>query len=359
MNEFFYNILTNFYDLGQLVRITRNHRGYINETYEIESFKDKKKCRWILRLYQKGVLEEKIKFEHALLLELAQRGFEISPRVILTKDNTTFLKVPKETKKGGAEAYISVYSCLPGKDKYSWDQPLCTDMELKNAAEILALYHSTIYEWKSEINWTEPRDIDKAPMMPAQLAGYVENAGTSVFDQYFSEHFDYLFKIFKKCKKKNVYNAMPHLAAHGDYHPGNLKFQNGKVSGVLDFDWSKMDMRSLDVGRGIYFFCTAWEGIADGKLLLERVDSFLEAYQSAAKELKGIGPLRRAELEYLPEMIHLSNLCVINWTLDEFYNTDRDPREYFIYLRHCVQCIQWMECNRGRLSRCVSNHEVR
>lgn len=28
---------------------------------------------------------------------------------------------------------------------------------------------------------------------------------------------------------KNICDAMPHLTIHGDYHPGNLKFQDGKV----------------------------------------------------------------------------------------------------------------------------------
>lgn len=359
MNESLYKILIDFYDLGQLVRVKLNRRGYINETYEIESLKEGKKCRYFLRRYRKGVLEEKIKFEHALLHELVQRNFELCPRVIPTKDNTTFLKVPKETKKGTEEVYIALFSCLPGKDKYSWDDPLCTDAELRDAAKILALYHNTIYEWKSINNLTDQREIDKIPLIQPKWSYYVHNIGTSVFDRYLLKQFDYLIKILNKFENKGVYDSMPHLAVHGDYHPGNLKFQDEKVSGVFDFDCSKMDMRCLDVGQGIYFFCTAWKGISDGILLLDRVDSFLEAYQNTAKALKGIGPLSRLELEYLPEMIQMSNLFIIKWVLDEFYSNGRDPQEYFTYLRHCILCARWLEHNRNGLSSCVLSQEVR
>jgi homoserine kinase type II len=334
MNESLYKILIDFYDLGQLVRVKLNRRGYINETYEIESLKEGKKCRYFLRCYRKGVLEEKIKFEHALLHELVQRNFEICPRVIPTKDNTTLLKVPKETKKGTEEVYIALFSCLPGKDKYSWDDPLCTDAELRDAAKILALYHNTIFEWKSINNLTDQRDMDKIPFIQPQWSYYVHNTGTSVFDRYLLKQFDYLLKILNKFENKGVYDSMPHLAVHGDYHPGNLKFQDEKVSGVFDFDWSKMDMRCLDVGRGIYFFCTAWKGISDGILL-------------------------RLELEYLPEMIQMSNLFIIKWALDEFYSNGRDSQEYFTYLRHCILCAQWLERNRDGLSSCVLSQEVR
>jgi homoserine kinase type II len=54
--------------------------------------------------------------------------------------------------------------------------------------------------------------------------------------------------IQKNIPSQEKYSAMPRLAVHGDYHPGNLKFQGGKVIAVLDFGWSKIEARCFDVG---------------------------------------------------------------------------------------------------------------
>lgn len=351
-----WKIFLDHYDLGQLIHTKRSNRGYINITYEIETLKDGKMNRHFLRIYRKGTLEEKIMFEHALLNELFIRGFEISPRLIPSKSDKTYVMVGNQTTGDPEEYYMSVFSCLPGKDKYSWDDPICTYKELSNAAKILALYHNTIFEWKGITGWKDQRTIEKILLMPKQWRGYSRSAGTSPFDHYFLEQFDYLVKAFQNFPKNSFYNSMPHLVVHGDYHPGNLKFQDEEVSGVFDFDWSKIDARSFDVGCAIFFFCTAWEGNLDGTLLLHRVDSFLEAYQGAAKEMKRIGPLNRLELEYLPEMIHMSNLSIIDWIISEFYSTNANPQKYLYYLQHSVRLIRWLEGHRDQLYERIMKH---
>ena len=97
MKENFHKILLNFYDFGHIIYIKKNHRGYSNETYKIETLKDNKKNHYILRYYKKGALEERIKFEMALMHELVQQGFDISPHVIPTKNHTAYAKLTEET----------------------------------------------------------------------------------------------------------------------------------------------------------------------------------------------------------------------------------------------------------------------
>ena len=96
----------------------------------------------------------------------------------------------------------------------------------------------------------------------------------------------------------------------------------------------------------------------DGNLLLDRVDNFLASYQEAAKEIKAIGPLNQLELEYLPEMIHMGNLSLLDWTLSDFYSTSSDPREYLKYLRHSVRLNRWLESNYQALTSCVQKHNL-
>jgi hypothetical protein len=41
----------------------------------------------------------------------------------------------------------------------------------------------------------------------------------------------------------------------------------------------------------IFFFCADWNELAGGKLIRDRIDQFLEAYQKKSESLGGIGPL--------------------------------------------------------------------
>jgi homoserine kinase type II len=149
------------------------------------------------------------------------------------------------------------------------------------------------------------------------------------------------------------YAMMPHVVIHGDYHPGNLKFHDGKVVGVFDFDWAKIDTRCFDVALAVNYFCMSWEGSKDGELLLDRVRIFLNAYQQALKDLNGLSGLHDLELLCFPEMLMMSNVSTIDWMVKTFYTTTPDPDEYQTYLRHNVRLMQSLERDRERLSECM------
>jgi homoserine kinase type II len=319
---------------------------------------DGKKCRYLLRRYRPGILEEKMRFEHALLQELQTRGFKFSPRCIPKKDGTTYVKIDRNLKNKASKNYVAVFSFLSGKDKFSWDHPLCSDEELINSAQMLAMYHSTIFGWQGIGSWGERSNFDEINLMVTKWKVYAANAGRSPFDKYFLEQFDYLLSQLSNILPTKIYKAMPRLAVHGDYHPGNLKFQDRKVTGVLDFGWSKIDARCFDVGLAILYFCTSWEMGTDGNLLLDRVEHFLGAYQESSKRVNTIGPLNQLELEYLPHMIHMGNLIVIDWILSQFYSADPDPQKYLKYSVHSVSLNLWLERNQSELASCIQQHII-
>ncbi|MBW1841435.1 MAG: phosphotransferase [Deltaproteobacteria bacterium] len=355
-----WKIFSDQWDLGVVTHARRNYIGYINVTYEVDilnNLVDRKQKRLILRIYRKGTSEEKIRFEHALLDELHARKFDLSPCLIETKNGKTFVKVNEQLDHGPVEYYLAAFSYLQGKDKYAWNSPLCTENELKNAAGVLAAYHHTIYGWEGIPEWRGQRSIETFPEMIRQWNTHARNSSASFFDLYFKEELDYLLRQLQKVPDQTVYDAMPHLAVHGDYHPGNIKFLNGKVVGVFDFDWSAMDARCYDVGNAILFFCADWNAATGGKLIRNRVDRFLEAYQKKAANLNGIGPLNTLELEYLPEMIRVANLhSVLDWTLDHFYNVGADPQECTDFLKQSIRVSRWLEGHRERLAARIMKH---
>jgi homoserine kinase type II len=140
------------------------------------------------------------------------------------------------------------------------------------------------------------------------------------------------------------------MVVHCDYHPGNLKFIQSRVSGLFDFDWSKVDLRSFDVGLALWYFCASWKNPTDGELRLDDLATFLGAYQDYLRAQPGARPLSPLEAHYLPYLINAGNLYVLNWTILDFYSKDVDPQEYLIYLRHSVNFTRWFEAE-GNLER--------
>ncbi len=299
-------IVNDHYDMGELTSAVRIYKGYVNVTNDIHILKDGQIRNYILRIYREGIQENKICFEHALINELGARGFVLSPHLAETKYQTTYVKVSKQSADGRQELFIAIYQYLPGEDKYEWDNPLCTVAELSHAAEILAAYHNTIYGWQDTTGWKEPKIIDQISHMPARWKAYTDSPGDSVFDRYLIQHIHRLnesVELFSNTIERRIFETLPHLIIHGDFHPGNLKFQDGTVVGLFDFDWSMLDARCVDVGLALAYFCTAWEEESDGDLLLDRVNVFLDGYQACAQEMKPLSGLSSIELQYLPQMI--------------------------------------------------------
>ena len=88
------DILNNHYDLGRLVRSEFIDRGYINTSYELEIVQNGKSQRYILRRYWEGKELAEIKLEHALLLELQARQFDLTPVIIATRTGRQAARTP-------------------------------------------------------------------------------------------------------------------------------------------------------------------------------------------------------------------------------------------------------------------------
>jgi homoserine kinase type II len=173
----------------------------------------------------------------------------------------------------------------------------------------------------------------------------------TVFDAYVQAHLDLVRRgIHVAGSALSVPGAdlMPQIVIHCDYHPGNLKFEGDRVTGLFDFDWAKVDWRAFDVALAVWYFCTSWEGASDGQVALERAGVFLRAYQDHLRQHAGLGPLSGPEAGLFASMISAANLYVLNWTIMDFCGKDVDPQEYLVYLRHSVNFAVWFEAPETR-----------
>ncbi len=75
--------------------------------------------------------------------------------------------------------------------------------------------------------------------------------------------------------------ALPERLIHGDWHPGNLVFRDGRVIGVIDYDAMRLSRRAMDIANGALQFSilaggdpAEWPDALD----LERFRAFLDGY---------------------------------------------------------------------------------
>lgn len=330
------------YPLGKLVSYKKDNRGTVNTSFIVEIQTNAASDRFFLRRYKAGIIEDELVFEHAIIDHLIANGFHLVAGVIKTRDGQSFVK----RLSGEAPIFYALFEFLEGEDRYTWIDPACTLNEIRSAARVLAKFHQAVYGWTPPGKRLEPKIAAFLPLLSAQISACLQRPKQTGFDAYLlaneprvQAHLGGTLRTLLD----PVYADLPQLVIHSDFHPGNLKFQDEEVVGLFDFDWSKIDARCFDVALAIVYFFSSWKEANDGRLDLDGLRAFLQAYQHASLGGPGPGPLNHKELECLPAMICAGNLYVLNWAIQDYYHKEVDAQEYLRYLRHCVNLIRWFE----------------
>jgi len=330
------------YNLGTLLASDRDERGTVNTSFFIDLQKDGAPRRYFLRRYKPGIRPEEIVFEHALIDHLSARGSCPVARVHRTRSGATYLRLGSPA---GESAYYAVFDYLPGEDRYTWVDPRCTARELRGAGRLLAQFHSDVASLKAPGRRAEPKIAELLPVIGGAWAECLARSSGNAFDRFAVAHDVTVRESLAEAERVlgRAADQLPEVIVHSDYHPGNLRFTGQEISGLVDFDWAKVDLRAFDVGLAVWYFCVSWQGRADGSVRLGAARAFLEGYQRRLIEGADIAPLSAAELAILPHLISAGNLYVLYWGLRDYLSKPVDPQEYLIYLRHSIACARWFE----------------
>ena len=331
------------YDLGELTRLERNERGFVNASFAIDVVKDGKPARYFLRKYKRGIRQEEIEFEHSVIECLVKAGSPPVARLHATLEGKTYLHqfAGPEDREG---AFYAIFDFLPDDDRYTWVGPRCLPAEIRNSGIVQAQFHRALNGFVPRGQRAESKILDLLSEMGQYLDGTPQRSKNTVFDACLMEHLQFLRRDLRETLAvlgEPEARRMPQLIIHCDYHPGNLKFRGAEVTGLFDFDWSKVDLRAFDVALALWYFFATWEAEQDGELRLADVAMYLAAYQSALAGQPGLGPLSASEGRYLPHLINAASHYVLNWTVLDYYNKDVDPQEYLTFLRHSLNFTRW------------------
>ena len=118
---------------------------------------------------------------------------------------------------------------------------------------------------------------------------------------------------------------LPRGPIHADYFPDNVLFDNGEVSGVIDFYFGCTDLLAYDLAIAL----SAWGFDGTGKAIPGAVQAFRRGYEA-------VRPLSHAEAAALPR---LGEAAAIRFTLTRLHDrivhdptklvTPKDPGAFF------------------------------
>ena len=344
-------LLSRFYRLGEITAYQRVFRGQVNTGHIIETVLDQKRSKYFIRQYHPSRKITEIEFEHALINHLADRKFELAGRVILTTTGQTYVPLSVGKERTGRTEIFAVFEYLNGVVRYDWTPPLCNLRALENAATVLARYHQAVADWRPANGRTRPGIAEQLVQTQAKLKAWCGGAGDTCFDASLVNRLDLILRSNSRVLavlRTPAYDRLPRLAIHGDFHPGNLTFEQDRVSGVFDFDWATIDVRCFDVALSIFYFCVLWQDDKDGHLDTDRAALFIQSYQNTFREKADPGRLNHTEQQLLPDMILAADIYVLGWVLSDFYTGPVDVDTYTGYLRHGLNYLRWAETNNSQ-----------
>lgn len=173
---------------------------------------------------------ERVAFSHAIQIELASRRFPV-PRLLGTRgDRNTMVELH--------ECVYELFEFSPGSGYDGSPEPT------RDAGRALAFFHRLLGRFRSE--WAPPRGTYHTPGVTAEtfaMAATFAPHAAGLRDRY-----------LEAADLTRVCSGWPEQIIHADWHPGNMLFDAGRVSAVLDLDAARLAPRAIDLANALLQF---------------------------------------------------------------------------------------------------------
>ncbi len=283
--------------------------------------------------------------EHSILKHLTKNKF-ISPHLEVNKDGSTYTFINN--------SHYAIYDYVKGYNFKEFFLLSNTKQTLvTQAATMLAHFHRLMLNFVPE---------------GRKLNGYMPDGKRLFRDVRW--HLNVLDKYVKGIKKKNEINNqeklvlnirnkirrglietgkyfdMPdtkfsRLVNHGDYSPKNVLFIRKKIITILDFGDANLNLRAMDVARGLSSFSMNRKFGIDERLS----HIFLKSYCSQL-------PLSHYELEAIPDLLKWRYLMNIIWKLFHITEDSLNPKktaDYLTFIRDKWEGVLWITRHASEL----------
>ena len=346
------DILKKNYRLGKLLDIEEILTGYCNQSFTVWMEKNKFISKFLVRRYRLGTAEQEIKFEHALIYHLRKSEFKLTPDLILQMNGNSYVKIQELDKGKPVVRFWAIFEFVEGENRYTWMDTDLSDAEITSAGQVLSRLHCAAQNFliPPGSGRLQPKIMDFLPTFQLPYSKFANRAGKTKCGRLFLKNMDNILAIIRKTIiSKSDLIKMPFLPIHGDYHQGNLKYKKGRVVGVLDFDWAKIDFRLFDIALAVIYFSANWEKKRGGSLDRDKFETFIGSYNTACRSAESPGHLTSIEKKFFPSMLAAANLFVLHWAIVDFFTAvNPNDDEYLEYFDHNLKLMYWVE-NHQRL----------
>jgi homoserine kinase type II len=246
----------------------------------------------LLRIYNNGLNEKRVKFEHEILKQLNEMppmSFQV-PHFIPSKESgRTMVRL-----SNGADACMC--TLIPG----NLPKLTCVEDIGRASGELNTVLAS--------VQWVDPSMCNTAPywkiwdvhhavtrekfeegMAGPAFDGDLRNVATRMTRE--------ILEITDKCEGA-TYQALPTQLIHGDLHYDNVLAEDGKVTGLLDFEFSSFDWRAMELAICLSKYA------GEQPDAMPYFDAFIDGFATTGK-------LTKVEAEAIPDLINLRILSNI------------------------------------------------
>ncbi len=235
-------LVCSHYDLGVVEAVSKFRRG--SRASPKVLIKSSTGLYLLKRRAQGGGHDDpfRVASSHEIQLHLARHGFP-APHLVGTKgDNNSMLQL---TRRGGAQVY-ELFRFVPG---LSYDR---SARQTAEAGRTLALCHALLAGFRPA--WTPPTATFHAlPTIVARLDSIPGRLGRPEARPPVRA-LRAAYEQGAAAVEKLGIGSYPRQLVHGDWHPGNMLFRDGRVVAVVDYDSARLDQRVLDVANGALQF---------------------------------------------------------------------------------------------------------
>eukprot|EP00977_Amphora_coffeiformis_P006128 scaffold1325_cov138-Amphora_coffeaeformis.AAC.6 len=275
----------------------------------------------LLRIYNNGCDEKRVKFEHEILKQLNK--FDLSfqvPNFLTSKDDpsTTMVRLGN-----GADACMC--KIIPGElPKLTCAKDLGRAAgELNTALTQIKIDKSmcnTAPYWKM---WNVHHAVSRETFIETMNGPYFDDT-REVADRMLQETLD----IADRCA--GAYQSLPVQLIHGDLHYDNVLVQHGKVTALLDFEFSSFDWRALELAIGLSKYA------GEEPDAMPYFDDYIDGYATTGK-------LTRQEAQAIPDLVNLRILSNIVYFVGRHLAGEDDISSITTRIENYARRIEWQK----------------
>ena len=275
-----------------------------NETYRVESIGG----TYFLRKYMNDVDLDNVEYEHQVLTSLGRQALPFS------------VPVPERTDSGGTFAVLgsdsssdrpvaALFSAIPGTTPDTNDlrqvqhvgralgQLLSALQRVSGLKEgVQRPTYGQLHLHHPEV--PDPLEAIMGLPVPMDYRRYIEKMTYAVLEAV-----------------PQIYKELPVQIIHGDFHADHVLLSQGRVTGIIDFEFATPDLRVMDVVSGIGFICFV---NAVGDVDLKAAEAFMRGFNQTSQ-------LKSEEIAAVPQLIRLREVALLlhwagRWKLKRISN---------------------------------------